>query len=287
MSRIAYVSGRYLPQSQAVVSIEDRGYQFADGVYEVIGVQHGRLTDLRLHLDRLDRSLAELRMVPPIEERVLIHVLERIVRLNRLGTGFVYLQITRGVAPRDHAFPAAARPQLVVTARRAKPASPDLWTEGVSVVTIPDIRWARRDIKSVSLLPNVIGKQFAREHGAYEAWQVEPDGTVTEGTSSNAWIVTGDGTLVTPPASSRILDGITRIVALDLARKAGMPVEERHFTVAEAKAAREAFLTATTVQVVPVTRIDETVIANGRPGSVALRLRDLMVEHVEREAGAC
>jgi D-alanine transaminase len=287
MPRIAYVSGRYLPQSAAMVSVEDRGYQFADGVYEVIAVHHGRLLDLGLHFERLTRSLSEMRIAPPVSDLVLEGILARVIRLNRLKDGFVYLQITRGVAPRDHAFPVAARPQIVVTAKRLKPADPQLWARGVKVVTIPEQRWARRDIKSVSLLPNVLGKQVAREQGAYEAWQVESDGTVTEGTSSNAWIVSLAGELVTAPAGPRILNGVTRLVTIELARRAQIRVVERHFTVEEAKAAREAFLTATTSLVLPVTKIDDRVIGDGKPGPIAERLRDLMRDHIEREAARC
>ena len=285
MSRIAYVNGRYLPHRHAAVSIEDRGYQFADGVYEVIAVYNDRLTDEALHLARLARSLEELRIAAPVPVNALALILARVIKVNRLAEGFIYLQITRGVAPREHGFPAAARPQLVVTARRLKPPPAGQLAEGVRVVSIPEIRWARRDIKSVSLLPNILGKQAAREQGAYEAWQVDPDGTVTEGTSSNAWIVTQAGEIVTPPPSPRILNGITRIVTAELARRDGLTVIERHFTLDEAKRAREAFLTATTNPVVPVTQIDDTVIANGRPGHVSLRLHELLKAHLRREAG--
>ncbi|HLY58716.1 MAG TPA: D-amino-acid transaminase [Stellaceae bacterium] len=281
MSRIAYVSGRFVPQREAVVPIEDRGYQFADGVYEVAAVHRGRLIDLRPHLDRLARSLRELDIVAPVTERVLIHILERIVRLNRIAEGSVYLQITRGVAPRDHAFPTRARPQLVVTAKRSRRPDPAVWETGIRVITIPEQRWARRDVKSVSLLPNVLGKQRAREAGAYEAWQVDPDGTVTEGTSSNAWIVNRDGELVTPPPSPRILNGVTRLVLLGLARRAGLTVVERHFSLAEALEAREALLSSTTSMVLPVTQIDDRVIANGRPGEIATTLRDLLAAHFD------
>ena len=281
MSRIAYVSGRYLPQSVASVSIEDRGYQFADGVYEVMAVHRGKLLDRELHLKRLERSLAELRIAKPVEDRVLLTILERVVRLNKVANGIVYLQITRGVAPRDHAFPLVARPQLVVTARRAKPADPKLMETGVSVVSIPDERWARRDIKSISLLPNVLGKQIAREARAYEAWQVDAEGLVTEGTSSNAWIVTGEGAIVTRPAGPVILNGITRLVVIDFAREAGLDFVERAFSLAEAKAAPEAFLTSTTSLVTPVTRIDGAAIGDGKPGPVTRQLRARILQHLE------
>jgi D-alanine transaminase len=281
MSRIAYVSGRYLPHSAASVSIEDRGYQFADGVYEVLAVHRGKLLDRDLHLKRLERSLAELRIAKPVADRVLLTILERVVKRNRVANGIVYLQITRGVAPRDHGFPLSARPQLVVTARRAKPADPTLMASGVSVVSIPDERWARRDIKSISLLPNVLGKQIAREARAYEAWQVDAEGLVTEGTSSNAWIVTGAGAIVTRPAGPVILNGITRLVVIEFAREAGLDFVERAFSLEEAKAAPEAFLTSTTSLVTPVTRIDGAAIGDGTPGPVTRQLRARILQHLE------
>ena len=284
MSRFAYVSGRYLRQGVASVPIEDRGYQFADGVYEVIAVHHGRLIDRELHLQRLARSLGELRIAQPVSDRVLLTILDRVVALNRIGSGIVYLQITRGVAPRDHAFPGNVRPQLVVTARRAKPADPKLIEAGAAVVSIPDERWARRDIKSISLLPNVLGKQIAREAGAIEAWQIDAEGLVTEGTSSNAWIVTDEGAIVTRPAGPVILNGITRLVVIDFAREAGLDFVERAFSLAEAKAAPEAFLTSTTSLVLPVTRIDGAPIGDGKPGPVTRQLRARILQHLEQLA---
>src|SRR6185437_8124761 len=227
MSRIAYVNGRYLPHAEASVHIEDRGYQFADGVYEVIAVHGGEFVDEELHLARLGRSLAAL-----MSQRALALVLHEVIRRNRVRDGIVYLQATRGVAPRDHPFPADIRTSLVVTARRARAANPKMLSEGASVITIPDIRWARCDIKSIALLPNVLGKQQAREAGAYEAWQVDGAGMVTEGTSTNAWIITDAGELVTRQASSAILNGCTRLALLDIARRIGLTFVERPFSVA-------------------------------------------------------
>ena len=284
MSRIAYVNGRYLPQADAAVHIEDRGYQFADGVYEVVAVQAGRLVDEVLHLARLDRSLAELRIAAPMSRPALAIVLREVIRRNRVCDGIVYLQATRGVAPRDHPFPADTRPSLVVTARRARVANPKALDEGIGVITIPDIRWARCDIKSIALLPNVLGKQQAREAGAYEAWQVDRDGMVTEGTSTNAWIVTAAGELVTRQASSAILNGCTRVALLDIAKRTGLNFTERPFSVIEAKAAREAFLTSTTSPVLPIVRIDEAVIGDGRPGPLGRKLRALYSVHSDEQA---
>jgi D-alanine transaminase len=279
MSRIAYVDGRYRPHAEAAVHVEDRGFQFADGVYEVIAVRGGRLVDEALHLARLGRSLGELRIASPLGEAALKIVLRETIRRNAVERGSVYLQITRGVAPRDHAFPKAARPTLVVTARRARPPDPRLAEEGVAVVTIPDIRWQRCDIKSVALLPNVLGKQQAREAGAFEAWQVDGDGMITEGTSTNAWIIAADGAVVTHPADRAILNGVTRLALIDVIRREGCRLDERPFTVAEAKAAREAFLTSTTADVLPVVRLDDAPIGNGNPGLLTQRLRAAYLAH--------
>ena len=278
MSRVSYVNGRYLPHRQAMVHVEDRGYQFADGVYEVIAVRGGRLVDGPAHMTRLARSLGELRIAAPMGEGALNAVIVETVRRNRVRDGIVYLQATRGQARRDHPFPARARPALVVSARAAAATPARLVEEGVRVVTAPDIRWARCDIKSVALLPNVLAKQGAREQGAFETWQIDRDGYVTEGASTNAWIVAKDGAVVTRPADNAILNGITRTRLIELARTAGVRVEERPFTAEEAKAAREAFLTSTTAFVLPVVQIDETVIGNGRPGSAALELRRIYEE---------
>lgn len=283
MSRIAYVNGRYLPHADAAVHVEDRGFQFADGVYEVCEVFDGHLVDVTRHLDRMRRSLAELEIAWPMPRRSLELVLCEVVARNRVRDGLVYVEVTRGSARRDFAFPdPPVRPTLVVTARPASPAAARRAGEdGISVVTTPDIRWQRVDIKSVSLLPQVLAKEAARRAGANEAWMVDRDGFVTEGASSNAWIVTAEGTLVTRPATSGILRGITRAAIMDFAVAHSIRVEERAFTVAEAKAAREAFITAATATVTPVVRIDDTVLGNGVPGSVASELRARFHEGVE------
>ncbi len=279
MSRIAYVAGQYLPHRQAVVHVEDRGFQFADGVYEVIAVTGGQLVDEMRHLERLHRSLSELRIAPPMGDAALKTVIREIIRRNGVDRGIVYLQITRGAAPRDHAFPKGAKPTLVLTARRAGPPNPRLAEEGVAVVTTPDIRWQRCDIKSVALLPNVLAKQQAREAGAFEAGQVDQDGRITEGASTNAWIVTADGAVVTRAADHAILNGVTRLAVLDVIRREGCKLVERPFTVEEAKAAREAFLTSTTADLMPVVSIDGAPIGNGRPGLLSERLRAVYLAH--------
>lgn len=272
MSRVAYVNGRYVPHRAARVHVEDRGFQFADAVYEVVAVEDGVFVDEGLHLARLHRSLASLRMAAPMSDAALRTVLSEVVRRNGVAEGIVYLQVTRGTAPRDFAFPAAARPGLVVTARRKRLVDPRLLAEGVRVITLPDIRWGRPDIKTVSLLPNALGKQQAKEAGAFEAWQVDRDGNVTEGTSSNAWIVAASGDVVTRQADRGILNGVTRTGLLHLIEALQLRVLERPFSVAEAKSAREAFLTSASNFILPVVRIDDAIIGSGTPGPVTRRL---------------
>ncbi len=275
MSRIAYVNGQYVPHAQAMVGIEDRGYQFADGVYEVCEVRGLRLVDERRHMARLDRSLRELRMAHPMTPKALGIVMRETVRRNRVRDGIVYVQVTRGEMRRDFPFPPdGTRPSIVVTARSHDTVKLEKQAaDGIAVVTMPDLRWQRVDIKSVALLPNVLAKQAAREQGAKEAWLVDEQGRVTEGASSNAWIVTRDGKLVTRPLSGDILPGITRSVVIDLIAREGLGFEERPYTVEEAYAAREAFVTSASQLVMPVVQIDGRPIGNGAPGLIASALR--------------
>ena len=284
MSRIAYVNGRYLLHGAPAVPVEDRGYQLADGVYEVMAVERGRMVDVDLHFVRLERSLAELRIAMPMSRKALESVLLETIRRNGVADGIVYLQVNRGVARRDHAFPAGVKPSVVVTARRQPRAKTDaLALKGVSVISTPDLRWARVDIKAVGLLPNVLAKQQAREAGAYEAWLVDRDGLVTEGSSTNAWIVDRDGNLVTRQwDGGGILNGVTRLALMDLARERQIRIIERAFSVAEAQAASEAFLTSTTAFVMPIVQIDGKKVGAGVPGPVTAALRALYVGSVEK-----
>lgn len=278
MPREAYVNGRYVPHGEAAIHIEDRGFQFADGVYEVVAVRGGRLVDEEGHLARLARSLGELRIDWPVSPAVLKQILRRLVRRNGVRDGMVYFQITRGSAPRDFKFPKHAQPTLVVTTRRADLEPPAAET-GVPVITIPDIRWKRRDIKTVGMTAQVLGKQAAADAGAFEAWQVDDDGLVTEGCSSNAWIVTPDRRLVTRHANRDILNGVTRLSILSLAARDGYVFEERPFTVDEAKSAAEAFLSSATTFVMPVVSIDGTMLGDGRPGPLSRALRRAYLDH--------
>jgi D-alanine transaminase len=275
MSRIAYVNGRYLPFRDAKVHVEDRGYQFADAVYEVCEVRAGRLIDERRHLDRLERSLGALRIAMPMSRAALSVVLREVVARNRIGHGIIYLQISRGVARRDPAFPpAGVAAGVVVTARPLDRARLDaIAAAGISVISVPDNRWGRVDIKTVSLLPNVLARQAAIDKGARDAWFIDKSGLVTEGASSNAWIVTPSGKLATRQADHAILGGITRAVLFEVIKGQGLSLDERPFALDEAYAAREAFITSATQTVMPVVRIDGHTIGDGKPGPVATALR--------------
>jgi D-alanine transaminase len=286
MSRVAYVNGRYVPHGEACVHIEDRGYQLSDGVYEVWAVLDGRLADAAGHFERLERSLGELKMRAPMSRRALEVVLRETLRRNGVREGLVYLQVTRGVAPRDHAFPSLdTPPAIVVTAKRVDRAAADAKAEaGAAVITLPETRWARCDIKSVALLPNVLAKQQAREAGAVEAWFVDELGLVTEGASSNAWIIDKDGAVRTRDTQANILRGITRGTLLRLMAKEGLKVEERPFTPAEALEAKEAFITGAGTLLLPVVRVDGRPVGNGKVGPVAKRLRSLYIEEARRTA---
>jgi D-alanine transaminase len=284
LPRIAYVNGRYLPARDALVSIEDRGYQFSDGIYEVCEVRGGAIIDERRHLERLQRSLDALRIGLPLTPRALSVIMHETIRRNRVRDGIVYVQMTRGVARRDFAFPPpGTAPSLVVTARNLDMGGNERKArQGLAVITVPESRWARPDIKSISLLPNVLAKQAARDRGGAEAWFVDRDGRVTEGASSNAWIVTQDGKVVTRPADNGILRGITRTVLIEAIKAQSLQFEERPFTVEEAYGAREAFVTAASQIVMPVVRIDDRNVGGGLPGPVAAALRECFHRHAER-----
>ncbi len=275
MGRIAYVNGQYLAHGAASVHIEDRGYQFADAVYEVWALFDGRLADPDGHFTRLNRSLSELKIDPPMSREALTVVLKETVRRNRIREGLVYLQVSRGVAPRDHAFPSPdIAPSVVVTVSRVDRAATEARAlRGVGVITQPENRWGRCDIKTVGLLPNVLAKQAARERGAVEAWFVDEMGLVTEGASSNAWIIDANGTLRTRDAQSNILRGVTRTTLIEILGLEGITLSEQPFSVEEAKAAKEAFITGAGSLVLPVVTIDGTPVGTGEPGPMASLLR--------------
>jgi D-alanine transaminase len=286
MGRIAYVNGRFVPHAEATVHIEDRGFQLADAVYEVWSLFDGKLADAEGHFVRLERSLSELRIAMPMSRRALRLVLREAVRRNRVRDGLLYLQVGRGVAPRDHAFPNRdVRPSMVITVKAIDRAAAEAKAaKGVSVVTTPENRWGRCDIKTVGLLPNVLAKQQAREAGAAEAWFVDELGFVTEGASSNAWILDAEGRLRTRDTNANILRGITRRTLMDVIAQEGLALDERPFTPAEAVAAKEAFITGAGALVLPVVAVDGKPIGNGAPGPLAMRLRRLYIERAR--AGA-
>jgi D-alanine transaminase len=284
MSRIAYVNGRYVPHRDATVHIEDRGYQFADGVYEVMYRHRGRLIDAELHLARLQRSLGELRIAAPVAQPALSAIIEEVAARNRLSSGLVYMQITRGVARRDHGFPPpGTRPSLVVTMRRAASLPSDLTPWSGEAITWPDQRWARCDIKSVSLLPNILAKQAAREKGAVEAILVDAGGMVTEGASTSVWIVDAQGVLRTRALSERILPGCTRAALIEELAGSFISLEDRPFSLDELRGAREIFLTSATSFVKPIVKLDGQKIGEGMVGPVSTRLFGLIAKRVTQK----
>lgn len=285
MPRIAYVNGVYERTSEAAVSIEDRGYQFADAVYEVWSVFDGRLADLAGHLNRLERSLSELQIAMPMPRTSLLVVLNEVVRRNRIREGLVYLQISRGVAQRDHVFPIDVRPSIVITAKPVdREAAARKAAEGIRAISAPDIRWGRCDIKTVGLLPNVLAKQKAKEQGAGEVIFVDVDGFVTEGGSTNVYIVV-DGVIKSRSLTANILAGVTRLNLLPLIAESGIELREESFTLAEAKAASEVFITAATSLVMPIIAIDDHKIGDGKPGPIACALREVYIERARASAG--
>lgn len=287
MPRIAYVNGTYTPLRDAAVSIEDRGYLFADAVYEVWSVFDGRLADTEGHLDRLERSLRELRIAMPMPRNALLVVLNEVIRRNLIREGMIYLQISRGVAPRDHVFPGPdVRPAVVITAKPVdREAAARKAEAGIKAISMPDIRWGRCDIKTTGLLPNVLAKQAAKEQGAGEVIFVDREGMVSEGGSTNVYMVGDDGVIRTRSLSANILAGVTRLNLIKVAEAAGVTFVEDAFTLDQAKAAREVFVTAATSLVLPVIAIDGVRIGDGAPGPVASALREQYIERARATAG--
>lgn len=273
MARCAYVDGVYGDIDQPSIFIEDRGYQFAEGVYEVLAVRQGQVIDMTAHLDRLDYSLSELAIAWPVGRAVLMHIVREIIRRNRITTGLIYIQVTRGVGRRDHVYPKGLKPVLVVTGRHMpSQARQKMLDKGTKIVTKPDLRWLRPDIKSISLLPNTMARNEAKREGYDDAWMVDREGYITEATAANAWIVDARGVLRTRPADRSILRGVTRTVLLAVINELGLTFEERPFTVSEAELARECFATASTLVIMPVVSVNGHQIGNGTAGSVALTL---------------
>lgn len=277
MPRTVYVNGVYADESEACVSVFDRAFLFADAVYEVSAVLDGKLVDNTAHMARLKRSVGELRMAMPCDEDELVAIQREVIRRNELVEGSIYLQVSRGAADRDFKFPAAATPGLVMFTQARRLIDDPLAARGMSIITVPDIRWKRRDIKTVGLLGSSMARQQAADAGVDDAWMVE-DGLVTEGTSNNAFIVNEEGRIITRHLGNDILHGITRAAVLELSRRTDTVVEERPFSVAEAMRATEAFITSSTAFVLPVVRIDNHPVGTGTPGPLSARLRQLYIE---------
>ena len=286
MPRIAYVNGTYTRAAEAAVSIDDRGYLFADAVYEVWSVFDGQLADLDGHLNRLERSLREIRIDMPMPRTSLLVVLNEVVRRNRIREGMVYLQISRGVAPRDHVFPVDVKPAVVITAKPVdREAAAHKAEQGIKAISAPDIRWGRCDIKTIGLLPNVLAKQQAKEQGAGEVIFVDREGYVSEGGSTNVYMVGHDGVIRTRSLTANILPGVTRHNLLSVIADSGLEIREDPFTLDDAKAAKEVFISAATSLVMPIVAIDGQKIGNGTPGPIALALRDFYIDYARRTAG--
>ena len=285
MARVSYVNGEYLHHHEAMVHIEDRGYQFADGIYEYYAFYNHTLLDAKLHMKRLERSLKELGIPMPMSAASLGLVMRELIGRNNRCDGGLYLQITRGVARRDHPFPKNTKPALSMTVCGAKSPKPQEIKNGVAVMSYPDHRWERRDIKSVALLANVLAKQEAAARGLREAWLLMPDGKFSEGSVSNAYIINAKGEIVTHPADHHILGGITRDVVLKLARANDIKVIEKPFSLHDVKAASEAFITSTSANVLPVVKLDDTSIGNGKPGPVTAKLMALYHSHIHTQTG--
>ena len=282
MSRIAYVNGNYLDFNKSLVHIEDRGYQFADGVYEVFNVSNSKLVDYDLHLKRLYRSLKELKIKSPIAKITYIYHIKNIIKKNVINDGLIYLQITRGVSPRDHIFPKKQKSTIVITGRHLSADEYEMkFKKGINVTTYDDIRWGRCDIKTISLLPNVLAKQDAHIRGASEAWLIDKEGYITEGCASNAWILMKDNTLITHPSNNSILTGITRTSFIKGLKKHSIKFKELKFKIKDIRSAKEAFVTSATQYVTPVIKVDKIKIGNGKPGKFSSKFRDVYMETLQ------
>lgn len=284
MSRIAFVNGEFVPHGQAYVHVEDRGYQFADGVYEVCEIKAGQIIDLAGHMTRLQYSLSELQIAMPMAVAALIVKMKQTVKRNYVKDGMIYLQVTRGVSPRNHAFPPSnVKSAIVLTAKSVSPMSKiNHYKNGVSVISVPENRWARPDIKTIGLLPNCMAKQEAKEQGAFEAWFVDDDGLVVEGSSSNAWIINQDNEIITKSADGSILKGITRAAILQQIEDQNLTIIERPFSLREAILAKEAFISSATTIVMPVVKIDNHLVAGGKVGAMAKKMFESFYLYAEK-----
>jgi len=284
MSRTIYVNGCYQPYNNALLHVEDRATLFADAVYEVVEVKAGNLVDQDAHLERLERSLNEIKLVTDFALHTIPFIIRESIRRNRVKNGYVYIQVSRGCAQRDFIFPKTNETPatLIIFARSKNPLKLDKKSKkGIKVITHPDLRWKRPDIKTTGLLASVLARQTAIEQGAEEAWLYNEDEIITEGAASNAWIVNNKNELITHPANQSILKGITREGVMRLAKELNLKFSERPFSIEEAKEAKEAFITAATNLVMPVTQIDEKTVNDGKSGPISLKLREIFHEFAQ------
>lgn len=285
MPRFAFVNGSYIRHNDATIHIEDRGLQFSDSVYEVIAFINGKMADETGHIDRLERSLSELGIHMPVTRNGLKFIMRELLRRNRLRNAMIYIQVSRGATKRDFEFPQDIPSSLIITARLLRYDSSVNVKNGVTVITVPDLRWKRRDIKTTMLLGQVLAKQEAIESGAYDAWMVDEDGFVTEASASNAWIVTKDGTLVTRNVTTDILRGVTRTALEKITKDLNIKFEERPFTPEEAYEGQEAFNTAASALIVPVISVNDHVIGTGKPGPITRKIYDEYRAYADGQRG--
>ena len=280
MKNITYINNKFIDHNKAKISVDDRGFLFADSVYELIGVLNKKIIDLDQHLNRLKVSLRKVKIKYKLSKKKFEETINKLIKLNSIFNGYIYIQITRGVAERKHEFPEKYHPTTIIFTKHLK-INKDIYEKGVKIITIPDIRWLRRDIKTTSLLPNVLSKQLAVEKNAFESWLID-NGNITEGSASNAWIIKSSNTIITHPANTKILKGVTRDTIIKILKKNNFNVIEKPFNLIEAKNAKEAFLTSSTLSVLPVVKIDNYNISNGKPGDITKKITYLYNNYINK-----
>tara|TARA_B100000029_G_scaffold516680_1_gene632676 strand:- start:15761 stop:16639 length:879 start_codon:yes stop_codon:yes gene_type:complete len=280
MKNLTYLNNKFVEHSKAKISVEDRGFLFSDSIYELISVLNGELIDLKPHLNRLKSSLKKIKINYKVNQLKFQNVIKKLIKNNKIFNGYVYIQITRGVAERKHEFPLKYKPSVIIFTKNLN-INNNIYKKGIKIITIPDIRWLRRDIKTTSLLANVLSKQMAVEKNAFESWLID-DGYITEGSASNAWIIKNSNTIITHPSNTKILKGVTRDTVIKILKKNNFKIKERAFNLIEAKNAKEAFLTSSTLSVLPVVKIDNYNISNGKPGDITKKIMFLYKNYISK-----
>ena len=278
MKNITFINNKFVNHSKAKISVDDRGFLFADSIYELISVFNKRIIDIEQHLNRLALSLKKVKIKYKVNKQKLRIIINKLIKLNKIYNGYIYIQITRGVAERKHEFPKKYNPTIIIFTKHLD-IDKKIYKKGVKIITIPDLRWLRRDIKTTSLLPNVLSKQIAIEKNAFESWLID-NKKITEGSASNAWIINNSKTIITHPANNKILKGVTRDTLIKILKKNGLNVKEKAFNLIEAKNAKEAFLTSSTLSILPVIKIDNYNIANGKPGDITKKIMNLYNNYI-------